>query len=436
MDDIKRKNKPVKIKVNHYADKKNEGSISPKSQLAAESLKDFKTPEQASYEDIITEPKIDAEIEEENQHKISKKSKNPIIWFKSLDKRHKILFIIIVILALTLIAGGLYYTFRSKNVGNSKSQAKVAVTKKKFVPTTVPSTLTGLPVDPSVNKRPVTAIMIENSTSARPQSGLDQAGVVFEAIAEGGVTRFMAIYQDSQPDYIGPVRSARPYYVQWALGFDAAYAHVGGSPDALSDIQSWNVKDLNQFSNGGAYQRITSRDAPHNVYTSIAQLNTIESAKGYTTSSYSGFLRKADNPSKTPTASTINLHLSGPVYDPSFTFNPSTNNYTRNEYGVVHTELSSAGTTTNITPKVVIAMVTPLSQGALDSTGAYYSEYNVIGSGQVYIFQDGTVTTGTWTKSSNTEQITFTDDHGQQIKLNTGQTWITAVSSISNVTYQ
>src|SRR5581483_8659426 len=69
-------------------------------------------------------------------------------------------------------------------------------------PTTVASTLTGLPVDPSVNKRQVTAVMIENSLDARPQSGLDQAGIVFEALAEGGVTRFMALFQDTQPDYI------------------------------------------------------------------------------------------------------------------------------------------------------------------------------------------------------------------------------------------
>src|SRR5581483_6348891 len=114
-------------------------------------------------------------------------------------------------------------------------------------PTTVASTLTGLPVDPSVNKRQVTAVMIENSLDARPQSGLDQAGIVFEALAEGGVTRFMALFQDTQPDYIGPVRSARPYYIQWLLGYDAAYAHVGGSPDALNDITAWHVKDLNQF---------------------------------------------------------------------------------------------------------------------------------------------------------------------------------------------
>ena len=91
------------------------------------------------------------------------------------------------------------------------------------------------------------------------QSGLAQAGVIFEAVAEGGITRYMALYQDTSPGYIGPIRnSARPYFIQWALGFDAAYAHVGGSPEAISDIQTWNVKDIDQFYNGSYYQRVTT----------------------------------------------------------------------------------------------------------------------------------------------------------------------------------
>lgn len=457
MDDIKTKNNPIKIKVTHYNDKENEGSILKNLKFAEETVDssnqadldidlndidldndvlEFKTPEQASQEDAITEPDIDESIEEDNNKKKPKKRRNPIKWFKSLNTKQKIVVGIIAFIILVIIAGGLYLIFKPNKMVAVSSPKKTIVVKKTAIPTTVPSTLTGLPVDPSVNKRPVTAVMIENSTYARPQSGLDTAGVVFEAIAEGGVTRFMAVYQDTQPDYIGPVRSARPYYIQWALGFDAAYAHVGGSPDALTDLSAWNVRNIDQFYNSSAFERISSRDAPHNVYTSISKLNSVEQAKDWTSSTYNGFPRKADSPSKNPNATAINLSLSGPVYDPSFTYNPKTNNYTRSEDGSVQTEISSSGTVTNITPKVVIAMVTPLSQGALDATGAYYSDYNVIGTGQVYIFQDGTVTTGTWTKNSNSSQITFSDANGNSIKLNAGQTWITAVGSASNVSYK
>src|SRR5581483_5584584 len=300
----------------------------------------------------------------------------------------------------------------------------------------VASTLTGLPVDPSVNKRQVTAVMIENSLDARPQSGLDQAGIVFEALAEGGVTRFMALFQDTQPDYIGPVRSARPYYIQWLLGYDAAYAHVGGSPDALNDITAWHVKDLNQFYNSSAYERISSRYAPHNVYTSIAQLNQIENNKGFSSSSYMGFTHKKEAPSKTPNATSISLTFSGFYYDAQFAYNAATNSYDRSEAGAKHMELHKDGSKVQISPKVVVAMAVPLQRGALDSSGAYYSDYNPIGSGQIQVFQDGTVQTGTWSKAGNTSPLVFADASGKPLALNPGQTWISAISSISNVSYK
>lgn len=303
-------------------------------------------------------------------------------------------------------------------------------------PTIVTSTLSGLVVDPSVNKRPVTAVMIENSLDARPQSGLDQAGVVFEALAEGGVTRFMALFQDTQPDYIGPVRSARPYYIQWLLGFDAAYAHVGGSPDALNDIITSHVKDLNQFYNSSAYQRISSRYAPHNVYTSIAQLNQVENSKGYTTSNFTGFARKKEAPSKTPNATSISLTFSGFYYDSHFDYDAATNTYKRSEAGAAHMELHKDGSKVQIAPKVVVAMGVPLQRGALDSSGAYYSDYNPLGTGKILVFQDGTVQAGTWTKDSNASQIVFKDTSGKILPLNPGQTWISAVSDIGKATYK
>jgi len=318
-------------------------------------------------------------------------------------------------------------------------RAAIAVTPKKHIakkvvpPKIIYSTLTGLPVaDESVNQRTVTGVMIENSLDARPQSGLSEAGVVFEAVAEGGVTRFLALFQDTAPANIGPIRSARPYYVQWALGFDAAYAHVGGSPDALSDITAWGVHDMNQFSNGSYYHRTADRAAPHNVYTAISTLNDLEAKKGYT-SAYTGFPRGKEAASTQPNATSIDFHLSGYTYDPHYAYNATTNSYDRSEAGQAHID---ANTGKQISPKVVIAVVVPLARGALDSSGAYYSDYNVIGSGQADIFQNGTVTTGTWSKPSNTAQITFTDASGQAIPLNPGQTWISAVSAASGISYK
>lgn len=335
---------------------------------------------------------------------------------------------VIVAAVIVLLLGGVTYAL----VHNNKPATLRPIPKITSKSKTVPSTLTGLPVDPIVNKRTVTGVMIENSLAARPQSGLGQAGVVFEAIAEGGVTRFLALYQDTAPDNVGPIRSARPYFIQWNQGFNAGYAHVGGSPDGLADIKQWGVRDLDEFYNPGSYHRISSREAPHNVYTSIAALNQLEVNKGYVTSHFTGFARKKPQPAKHPTAGIINLTLSGPDYDVHYDYNPKTNTYARSEGGSPQID---ANTNKQISPKVVVAMVMPYSLGSLDSSGAYYSIYKTIGDGPVYVFQDGTITTGRWYKSGTNNQFVFKTAAGKPLRLNQGQTWLTALAGTDDVKY-
>ncbi|MDL2362773.1 MAG: DUF3048 domain-containing protein [Patescibacteria group bacterium] len=333
-----------------------------------------------------------------------------------------------LVLLFSFMTGAVAFKFAPKPVAQAE---KPAITvKKKVAPKPVPitSTLSGLPVDASVNQRHVTGVMIENSLAARPQSGLSQASVVFEAIAEGGITRFLALFQDTTPEDVGPIRSARPYYEQWALGFDAAYAHVGGSPAALANIKEWGVKDLDQFANGGSYHRITSRPAPHNVYTSIAALQALEASKGYTTSTFTGFPRKPDAAVKQPNAKAITMNISGPAYNVHYDYNAATNSYGRVMAGVAH--LDAAGNT-QIAPKVVIGLIMPYS---LEADG-YHSAYNTIGTGAAYIFQDGIATIGQWNKAANNAQFTFTDAAGKPILLNPGQTWITALRGTNEITY-
>ncbi|MEO7364330.1 MAG: DUF3048 domain-containing protein, partial [Candidatus Saccharimonadales bacterium] len=246
------------------------------------------------------------------------------------------------------------------------------------------------------------------------------------------VTRFMALFQDTSPDNIGPIRSARPYYVSWALGFDAGYAHVGGSPDGLAFIRSAGARDLDQFANSGAYHRINTRSAPHNVYTGIQTLTDLAISKGYTTSTFTGFARKAVAPSAAPNAKSIDLALSGYYYNPHFDYNAATNSYNRNEAGAPQIDQNNGK---QLSPNVVVALVTPLGQGALDSSGAYYSAYNVVGGGTAYIFQDGVVTIGQWSKPNDKTNLSFTDQAGAPLTLNPGQTWLTAVSSAGAISY-
>jgi hypothetical protein len=366
-----------------------------------------------------------------NKPRLSRLLLLPFFKHNNLKREHLLL---LVALLVIVVAGATSFTILHFD---KPAVIALVLPSKRFipVPTTVASTLSGLPVSPSVNNQPVTAVMVENSTFARPQSGLDQAGVVFEALAEGGITRFMALFQDTQPNYIGPVRSVRPYYIEWALGFDASIAHVGGSPDGLQDITTFHVKDLNEFYNAAAYERISSRDAPHNVYTSIAQLNQLETKKGFGKSNYTGFLRKIAIPLKTPNATSINVTFSSTDYNVHYDYDATTNSYKRSEGGTPHMELNKDGSQTQITPKVVIAMVVPYSLGVLDSTGARYSVYGVVGSGAVSVFQDGTVTTGTWAKTSNATQITFTNASGKPLLLNPGQTWIESIAGSQDLSY-
>ena len=390
----------------------------------------FRTPEEvaANESDTVTDtpkPKI-FDVPEGLQSK-QHRFRFSLHWPPS--KRELIVSAVVILLIVSGIASWLLTRHSAPPVA---AEPKKAVVKKPAVPTTVPSTLSGLPVDPTVNQRPVTGVMIENSLDARPQSGLSQAGVVFEAVAEGGVTRFLALFQDTQPGNFGPIRSARPYYVSWALGFDAGYAHVGGSPDGLQDIKDWGVRDLDQFYNSGSYHRVSNRVAPHNVYTSLDALTQLEASKGYTSSKFTGFSRKKETKPAQATVTSIDFSLSGPLYNPHYDYDAAANAYKRSEDGAPHTD---AETSAQIEPKVVIALVVPLSQGELDSSGAYYSDYNVLGSGTAYIFQDGTVATATWNKPDNGSSLTFTDASGKPFGLNPGQTWITAVSDTSKVSY-
>lgn len=391
---------------------------------------DFVTPDQAAAKD--GREKVDAVIDmgdegagddtspkEPKEHWWSKIGP----WFAGLNKKQKALVIFGIIVLIAGIGGGAYALTKPATKPVTKPTAKKEAPK----PTTVANTLTGRQVEPGINKKPVTAVIVENSTDARPQSGLYDAGVVFEAIAEGGITRFLALYQDTSPESIGPIRSIRPYYIDWAAGFDAPIAHVGGSPEALQRIRSESIKDLDQSFNPSSYQRVTNKFAPHNVYSSIAQLNSLSENKGYTSSTFTGFERKADTASKAPTAKTINLNISSAKYNVSYTYDAATNSYLRNLAGSPHTDEGAANK--QISPKVVVAMV---MQYSIQDDGKH-SEYNTIGSGPVTIFQDGIATQGTWSKTSKTGPITFTSTAGKPIQLNAGQTWLTMVNNAGSI---
>lgn len=341
--------------------------------------------------------------------------------------------IVVGLIALGILAGigfGIFTVLNKPQPVQTGGKAAATTPPK---PTTIASPLTGLQVAPSLAQRPVTGIMIENSTDARPQSGLQDAGVVFEAIAEGGITRFLSLFQDASPQYIGPVRSLRPYYIDFAQAFQASIVHIGGSPNALSRVRNGSYRDLDQFFNAAYFTRVSNRAAPHNVYTSFDALDKLNQSKGYTSSKYTTWPRKTDAKLAVPTAKTIDLNISSYYFNVHYDYDAITNTYVRSEGGVAHTNLVSAADKVGVqlAPKIVIALV--MGYG-IDADGQH-SDYADTGTGNAYIFQDGSVTLGKWNKADAGTQITFTDTAGAPIKLDAGQTWVSLVASDGAVTY-
>jgi len=348
-------------------------------------------------------------------------------------RQHKVLCISIASV-LVLAIGGLSAWLIIANTRKPVATKAPAVIKKQLPPTPPPkyySPLTGVEVpDQAATQKQVRAIMIENSPDARPQSGLKDAGVVFEAIAEGGITRFLCLYQESHPALIGPVRSVRPYYVDWLAAFDATVSHVGGSKNALDEVRNGTFKDIDEFFNGAYYWRATDRYAPHNVYTSSDKLDELNQKKGYTSSTFTGFARKhTEPPAATPTASTIDIDISYALFNVHYDYDKASNSYIRSEGGAKHTDREAG----QLQPKVVIVMKVPTQLAFEDG---YREQMQTIGSGDAYIFQDGSEMTGKWTKSAQRSQVVFTDANGTVIPLNAGQTWISVIAPEKEVTWR
>ena len=151
-------------------------------------------------------------------------------------------------------------------------------------PVLVPAPLTGEMVTPAEAARHPIAVMIDDLRPARPQSGLSLADVVWQAPAEGGIPRYMAVFQSNIPDVVGPVRSTRLYYIAWASEWKSVYVHAGGSPQALKTLRSKGsgqyVYNADEFRYSGTFYRLKTRIAPHNLYTTGKKLRALAKHMG------------------------------------------------------------------------------------------------------------------------------------------------------------
>ena len=268
--------------------------------------------------------------------------------------------------------------------------------------------------------KPVTAIMIENSPDARPHSGLKQAEVVYEAIAEGGITRFLTLFQQHKPQLIGPVRSLRMYYIDWLAPYQASVAHVGGSHASLQEIRNGKYRDIDQFFNGSSYWRANDRRPPHNVYTSFEKLDALNAGKGYKSSQFTSFARADGKASNKPNAVSIDINFSSSWYNTHYDYDKASNTYLRSIGGQASNDREEG----RLAPSVVIAL--HVNETTVMEDG-WRQSIVTNGTGTATVFQNGTVAECTWRKNDRFSPLELIDAAGKPVALNRGQTWIAAV---------
>lgn len=302
-------------------------------------------------------------------------------------------------------------------------------------------------------------IMIENHEDSRPQSGLSSADVVYEAIAEGGITRFLSIFYcgvASQETQVGPVRSARMYYMDWIseYGDYPLYVHVGGAnkagpADALGFIKKYgwdSYNDMNQFSIGFPafwrdYERLGRPVATeHTMYSTTDKLWKVAQDRGLTDKSKDGTLWNANfiswkfkdgQASTSANATKISLPFWGgyDAYKVSWMYDATTNAYKRENGGQPHLDFN---TNSQITMSNVVVMFVPI-KGPIDELK--HMLYTTTGSGKALIFQNGTVIDANWKKDSRISRTKFTDKQGKDISFVRGQIWIEVADPNMKVEY-
>ncbi len=290
------------------------------------------------------------------------------------------------------------------------------------------------------NQRPI-AIMIDNNIGDAYHAGLQDSFINYEIIVEGGLTRIMALYKDKDVNLIGPVRSSRHYFLDYALEYDAVYAHFGWSPYAERDIPALGINNINGMTDPTAYERDPEIAAPHNVFTSTAKLRSYLESKQYnpTSNNWKNIeysvekieLNKTtdDTTTENPnllTASRISIEYSNSE-NRTYAYDELNEYYLRSQNGNAHIDRE---TDEQLHYKNII--IQKAENKNIDNEGR--QDVQTTGTGDGFYITNGYALPIKWSKSTRNSKTSYTFLDGNPIKLNDGNTFIQIVPLTSNIT--
>lgn len=375
--------------------------------------------------------------------------------FPKLSKKAQtIILISFAVLLITGIAGFYYFgIYKAKpfkvpsEVINLNSEYLISKAKSSWlfnIPTIKPEEprtevspingklFTKTEMDKLKERRPV-AVMINNHAEARPQSGLNSADVVYEALAESGITRHLAIFWSEVPDKVGPIRSARQYYLEWLSPYDPLYIYDGCADtdnpktDACGNIYTYNIKRIATI---GAWRWNDGRRyAPHNEYSSLT--SAWEYAEKMNWDSFptiEAWKFKNDEPvdergEKTKVSVIFHQRINnGGMYDTVWTYDPKTNSYLR-QVGK-QPDIDQESNTQVYAKTVVIQQINMYP--SYDDKGRIIQD--AVGEGNAVFLMDGKIVEGRWKKNSRLDRTTYYDNDGNEVQFNRGRIWISMLA--------
>jgi len=351
-----------------------------------------------------------------------------------MEKKGTIILVTILIIVIAIASGVLYYKETTKHiVNNEEKEIAESNNEEELEEESIIMKKEEKKVQIfNGNDRPI-AVMIDNHTGAWPHGGLNLAYIVYEIIVEGAETRLMALFKEVDVEKIGPVRSSRHYFLDYALENDAIYVHFGWSPQAESDISKYRVNNINGISESStSFWRTKDKSSPHNVATSTEKIKEIAERKKYSTvskqESVLNYVTDVVELENGILADTVTIpHSSSQKVE--YKYNAETGRYTRYARNKLQTDWSTGE---EITTKNII--ITFCDNYTLqDSENKGRQGLTNIGTFDGYYITNGKAIQIKCTKTSRTEQTVYKDLEGNEIQVNDGNTFIHICPKKANV---